>query len=80
MCSILLHKWHYFYRATVRDREPLLQHETQFAAILQAFGQSLTQTDIALFAQNLQALETLNHKWKLYYKVSYLCFLLYIFS
>ena len=37
---------------------------------MQAFGQSFLQPDIALFKMNLEALENLNAKWKLYQKVS----------
>ena len=37
--------------------------------ISQAFGQTFTQTDIAVFKQNLESLEDLNSKCKLYQKV-----------
>jgi hypothetical protein len=37
---------------------------------MHAFGQSFLQPDIAIFKQNLEALETLNSKWKLYQKVN----------
>lgn len=37
----------------------------------QAFGQSFTQTDITVFKQNLQSLEDLNSKRKLYQKVRF---------
>ncbi|GAB1610031.1 exportin-6-like isoform X1, partial [Argonauta hians] len=46
----------------------LVQNGEQFVAIMQAFGQSFLQLDIALFRQNLEALEALNTKWKLYHK------------
>lgn len=36
---------------------------------LQAFGQSFLRPDIAIFKQNLEALENLNSKCKLYQKV-----------
>ena len=38
--------------------------------VSQAFGQSFLQSDISIFRQNLQALETLNNKHKLFSKVS----------
>ena len=41
---------------------------------LQAFGQTFTQTDITVFKQNLQSLEDLNSKRKLYQKVSVLTY------
>ncbi|KAL1132160.1 hypothetical protein AAG570_010117, partial [Ranatra chinensis] len=66
--SLMLHKWQYFYQGAINDCQPVLEHGDQLAAILTAFGQSLTQPDIALFSQNLQALEDVNHKWKLYHK------------
>ncbi len=47
-------------------------HQNHFLGIMQAFGQSFLQPDIAIFKQNLEALESLNSKWKLYQKVS--CF------
>ena len=36
---------------------------------MQAFGQSFLQSDIGIFRQNLQALESLNSKHKLFHKV-----------
>lgn len=40
---------------------------------LQAFGQSFLQPDITIFKQNLEALENLNSKLKLYQKVGSIC-------
>ena len=37
--------------------------------IFQSYGQSFLQPDIAVFRQNLESLEKLNTKWKLYRKV-----------
>ncbi|XP_073971870.1 exportin ellipsoid body open isoform X2 [Rhodnius prolixus] len=68
LSSLVMHKWQYFYQGAVQDCQPVLEHGDQLAAILTAFGQSLTQTDISIFSQNLQALESINHKWKLYHK------------
>uniref|UniRef100_A0A2C9JQK7 Exportin-1/Importin-beta-like domain-containing protein n=1 Tax=Biomphalaria glabrata TaxID=6526 RepID=A0A2C9JQK7_BIOGL len=36
--------------------------------VFQAYGQSFLQTDISLFKQNLESLEALHFKWKLYNK------------
>ncbi|XP_075220415.1 exportin ellipsoid body open [Lycorma delicatula] len=66
--SILMHKWHYFYSGSLLGCEPVLEHKDRFCQILVTFGQSLTQTDIRVFAQNLHALESVNTKWKLYHK------------
>lgn len=41
---------------------------------MQAFGQSFLQPDITVFKQNLEALENLNSKCKLYQKVCVLWF------
>lgn len=68
LSSILLHKWQYFYHGTLFDCQPAVEHSEQLIAILQAFGHSLTQPDVTLFAQNLDSLEMLNQKWKLYHK------------
>ncbi|XP_014246351.1 exportin-6 [Cimex lectularius] len=68
LSSLVMHKWQYFYQGAVQDCQPVLEHGDQLAAILTAFGQSLTQQDISIFSQNLQALESINHKWKLYHK------------
>ena len=46
-----------------------VQHKVQFLAILNALGQSFLQPDIVVFKQNLNTLEKLNEKWKLYHKV-----------
>ena len=38
-------------------------------SVLKAIGQSFLEPDIAIFKQNVEALEHLNAKWKLYHKV-----------
>lgn len=45
------------------------QKPAELLAVLQVFGQSLLQPDINTFRTSLAALENLNTKWKLYYKV-----------
>ncbi|XP_059099703.1 exportin-6-A-like [Tigriopus californicus] len=45
-----------------------VEHQAEFMAILQAFGQSFLQPDVTLFQQNVASLEDLNHRWKLYHK------------
>ncbi|XP_013401009.1 exportin-6-like [Lingula anatina] len=80
---ILLHNWRYFFKpgvvnarssiqtaaiaATSKQNEQV-EHQPQFISILQAFGQSFLQPDIGIFRQNLEYLEELNEKWKLYQK------------
>ncbi|XP_077979557.1 exportin-6-like isoform X2 [Glandiceps talaboti] len=69
---LLLYNWRYFFRTSILDSlqsgNENMENQPQFIAIMQAFGQSFLQPDIAIFKQNLEALETLNAKWKLYYK------------
>lgn len=52
------------------DRAEQVENQSQFIAIMTSYGQSFLLPDIAIFKQNLEALETLNSKWKLYHKVS----------
>jgi hypothetical protein len=46
-----------------------MENTPQFMKIMEAFGQSFLQPDIDVFRQNLESLESLNNKWKLYSKV-----------
>jgi hypothetical protein len=75
--QLLLNNWRYFFPHTVLSHmegeavDVSLGHREDFFAIMEAFGQSFLQKDIALFKQNLSALETLNKKHKLYSKVQF---------
>ncbi|XP_029431964.1 exportin-6 isoform X3 [Rhinatrema bivittatum] len=72
--QVLHHNWRYFFKSSVLASvqrgvaEEQMENETQFIAVMQAFGQSFLQPDIHLFRQNLFYLETLNTKQKLYHK------------
>ena len=81
LSSVMRHQWSYFFKGTLCKQIRSDQigvpggaqeclHRAEFLAILQAYGQSFLQPDIAVFRQNLEALEHLNRKWKLYGKVS----------
>ena len=76
LTSVLKHNWSYFFKGSlvrqigVPGRPEEVMNRAEFLAILQAYGQSFLQPDIAVFRQNLEALEHLNKKWKLYRKVS----------
>ena len=50
--------------------EDEVSNEKQFMAMLEAMGQSFLQPDINVFKLNLETLQMLNTKWKLYHKVS----------
>ena len=47
-----------------------MEHQSQFMSIMAAYGQSFLLPDINIFQQNLQSLESLQAKWKLYHKVN----------
>ncbi|XP_015597326.1 exportin-6-B isoform X2 [Cephus cinctus] len=71
--SILMHRWQYFYDASVLRTfgqhdtdEPLEHKKEELVAILEAFGQALLQPDVNIFRQSLQSLEQLNGRWRLY--------------
>jgi len=75
--NVLMYNQRYFFKPSVVRSlgAPSGGHEevlnrAEFLSIMQAFGQSFLQTDIAIFQQNLAALEQLNVAWKLYHKVS----------
>ncbi|KAK2571880.1 Exportin-6 [Acropora cervicornis] len=80
--QLLLHNWRFFFRSSLLAKmsagEDTVENQPQFITIMQAsevivdskraFGQSFLQPDIAIFKQNLEALENLNSKCKLYQK------------
>ncbi|XP_034251933.1 exportin-6-A isoform X1 [Thrips palmi] len=69
--SILLHKWQYFYSGQLQNASVRSEHKSELLSILNAFGQSLLQSDINVFRQNLHNLEVLNNRWKLYHKAEF---------
>ena len=72
--QILHNNWRYFFKGSVlsmmKGHADEVENEGQFTSIMQSFGQSFLQPDISIFKQNLETLESLNSKWKLYHKVS----------
>ncbi|CAB3993811.1 exportin-6 isoform X2 [Paramuricea clavata] len=71
--QLLLNNWRYFFRPNVQTRvthgdDGACENQGQFVKMMEAFGQTFTQTDITVFKQNLQSLEDLNAKRKLYQK------------
>ncbi|XP_057374347.1 exportin-6-like [Daphnia carinata] len=73
---ILRHHWRSFFKGSVLttygspelDRAEQMDNQPQFIAIMTSFGQSFLLPDITIFKQNLEALESLQSKWKLYHK------------
>ncbi|XP_064637974.1 exportin-6-like isoform X2 [Lineus longissimus] len=71
--QLLLHNWRYFFKGNIlttmqKTQAEEVENQPQFVTIMQAFGQSFLQPDIAIFKQNLEALESLNTKWKLFHR------------
>ncbi|XP_028395482.1 exportin-6-like [Dendronephthya gigantea] len=71
--QLLLNNWRYFFRPNVQTRvthgdDGACENQGQFVKMMEAFGQTFTQTDITVFKQNLLSLEDLNLKRKLYQK------------
>ena len=50
---------------------PIITILTSYVADLQAFGQSFLQPDLTIFKKNIEYLESLNTKHKLFSKVSH---------
>lgn len=71
--EFFLNNWRYYFKGSLlaavnNQNNEQMENAAQFVAIMQAFGESFLQPDIALFRQNLESLEMLNTKWKLYHK------------
>ena len=71
----LLHNWNFFFKSSLKSLNSLnnnagdvIENKEAFLAIFKAFGQSFLQPDIAVFGQNVAAMEHLNSKWRLYSK------------
>ena len=77
--QLLLNNWKYFYpnnsiignafiSANHTPKQEVLQNGDAFVHIMNVFAQSFLQNDITVFKQNLDALEILNTKLRLYQK------------
>ncbi|XP_023226318.1 exportin-6-like [Centruroides sculpturatus] len=71
--QILVNNWRFFFKSDIvsnlsRPGNDTIENIDYFTKIMEAYGQTFLQHDITLFRQNLQALENLNNKWKLYHK------------
>jgi len=71
---MLLHNWNVFFKTNVKsintlnNNEDKIENKENFLGVMKAFGQSFLQPDIAVFQQNIEALESLNLRWRLYSK------------
>ena len=77
--QLLLNNWKYFYpnnaiightfnSGTNQSKQDVLQNAEAFVQIMNIFAQSFLQNDITVFKQNLNALEILNSRLRLYHK------------
>ncbi|KAK6169003.1 hypothetical protein SNE40_020137 [Patella caerulea] len=70
--EIIANNWRYFFKGSVisslQKSSEEIENGDKFINIMQAYGQSFLQPDITIFKQNLESLEILNAKWKLYNK------------
>ncbi|XP_076324683.1 LOW QUALITY PROTEIN: exportin-6-like [Tachypleus tridentatus] len=69
--QLLLNNWKYFFKTSVVDSlgqagNEVMENKEHFTKIMAAYGQSFLHSDINIFRQNLEALENLHSKWKLY--------------
>ncbi|CAL4098469.1 unnamed protein product, partial [Meganyctiphanes norvegica] len=70
---LLEHNWKFFFRSSVHQslgaaNMDYVENEAQFIQIMQALGQSFMQPDISIFKHNLETMESLNSKYKLYHR------------
>ncbi|CAH2262819.1 jg9193 [Pararge aegeria aegeria] len=67
LASVLVHRWRYFFPHKCEGEEAL-RRTAELRGALTALGRALLQPDIELLRINLNTLDTLNTKWKLYHK------------
>ncbi len=77
LTSVLLYNQRYFFKPSVvrslgnpQKQEEVL-NRAEFLALMEAYGRSFLQPDIAVFQQNLAALEEVNRKWRLFHKKAF---------
>ncbi|CAG9786786.1 unnamed protein product [Diatraea saccharalis] len=70
LASVLIHRWRYFFTAKCEGEESA-RRLNELREALSALGRSLLQPDIELLRINIETLDALNSKWKLYHKVNY---------
>ncbi|KAF9822657.1 hypothetical protein SFRURICE_012436 [Spodoptera frugiperda] len=68
LASVLIHRWRYFFPAKCTEAESLARTD-ELRAALAALGHALLQPDIELLKLNIDTLDALNSKCKLYHKV-----------
>lgn len=81
--EILLNNWRFFFPATILchmdDLDEPIENQEEFTAIMMAFGHAFLQSDLTIFKKNIEYLESLNAKHKLYSKPQFKSIMLYQF-
>lgn len=67
LASVLLHRWRYFFPQKCEGEENE-RRTNEFRSALSALGRALLLPDIELLRLNIETLDNLNIKWKLYHK------------
>nr|XP_049694489.1 exportin-6 [Helicoverpa armigera] len=70
LASVLIHRWRYFFPNKCEESESNARTD-ELRGALSALGRALLQPDIELLRLNIDTLDTLNTKCKLYHKVMF---------
>ncbi|XP_075977666.1 exportin ellipsoid body open [Anticarsia gemmatalis] len=70
LASVLIHRWRYFFPNKCDEAESEVR-AGELREALSALGRALLQPDIELLRLNIDTLDVLNTKWKLYHKVMF---------
>ncbi|CAH0585650.1 unnamed protein product [Chrysodeixis includens] len=70
LASVLIHRWRYFFPNKCEEAESSARAD-ELRAALSALGRALLQPDIELLRLNIDTLDSLNTKCKLYHKVMF---------
>jgi len=73
----MLYNSRYFFKPPVvralgqKQKQEEFLNGAEFSMVMQAYGQSFLQPDIAVFRQNVNALSDINKKWNLFHKPAF---------
>ncbi|CAH1638251.1 unnamed protein product [Spodoptera littoralis] len=70
LASVLIHRWRYFFPTKVEEAESAARAD-ELRGALAALGRALLQPDIELLKLNIDTLDALNSKCKLYHKMMF---------
>lgn len=77
--QFLFNNFKYFFKSNLlsslnvpaHEQVEVVEHEEEFLRLMHIYGESFYRTDINLFKQNLEAIENLNFRLKLYHKLTF---------